>query len=99
MSTTNTSPLENWAKVLLKLAGVSLLVAFICISYLLAVGIPKTQARQKYNEASLSYVLSDYAQSLVLAEEAYKIWPENYIYELIQQAKHRLSKDNQKQTL
>lgn len=99
MSTTNTLQTAGLVKKLnplLKFIAVCALITLVCIVYLVLVGIPRTQARQKYNEATAAYALSDFNQSLILAKEAYNIWPEQYFLELIQLTQHQLNTDSQK---
>jgi hypothetical protein len=53
-------------------------------AYLLLIGIPRTQARNLYNEA---YTLSDQGkqtEAKLKLEEAYRVWPEPYILDGIQ---------------
>jgi uncharacterized membrane protein YgaE (UPF0421/DUF939 family) len=64
----------TWLKVILTCIGVT--SAFLI--YLIAIGIPKTQARNYYNQALIAQSIdqSDLAQSLL--DKAYSAWPEAY---------------------
>lgn len=59
--------------------AVSLAVALLFLVYLVTLGIPKTTARNLYNEATLALKAGETAQARNLLEEAYKAWPEPYI--------------------
>lgn len=56
------------------------LIAFVLFFvYLIAIGVPRTHARNLYNEA---YTLSEQGQNAEARsklEEAYAVWPEPYI--------------------
>lgn len=58
---------------------VSVLVAGVFGAYLVFVGIPKTQARNLYNEAQVARSSGDEGAYSELLDKAYAAWPEGYI--------------------
>lgn len=58
------------------------LVAVVYISYLFVVGIPRTQARNFYNSATLLLADGEIDQAKQELERAYAAWPEDYVASL-----------------
>ncbi len=68
---------------LLRSAAVSLLVALIFGGYLILIGIPKSTARNLYNQALLAADMGDLEKADQLLQDAYAAWPEDYIQEAL----------------
>jgi len=56
----------------------------IYAGYLGLIGIPRTKARELYNQARLDFVNEDYAGSLAKLNQAQALWAEGYIIEFKQ---------------
>jgi hypothetical protein len=54
-------------------------VGAIFLAYLMYIGIPKTQARNLYNEGLLQIQQGNISDGLELYRQAYTTWPEEYI--------------------
>lgn len=48
------------------------------------IGVPKTQARNLYNDAQLELGSGQISAARNLLEQAYKTWPEAYIQEALE---------------
>lgn len=68
--------------------GLSLLatvvVGLLFSVYLLFVGVPRTHARNLYNEAEALFTQGDDNESRQKLEAAYAVWPEQYILDTLQ---------------
>jgi predicted PurR-regulated permease PerM len=78
----NATPLEHThslPKGLLKAGITSLAVGIVFLGYLLLIGIPKTQARNLFNQAESANKNGDIQKAKELLQQAYLVWPEGYI--------------------
>lgn len=74
--------LWNQRKQIAKWVGVCGLVAVVYVFYLFAVGIPRTQARNHFNSATLLLAEGQINLAKQELEKAYTAWPEEYVASL-----------------
>lgn len=73
---------QNWRQMgLAALAAVLIGAGFVI--YILAIGAPKTRARNLYNDAHLALKDDKVEQAVQLMSQAYAAWPEEYILQEI----------------
>lgn len=74
-----------WQKILISIVTATMVGAIFLI-YMVFIGIPKTTARNLYNEAEISQRQGDTTKAKELLEQAYTIWPEPYIQDKMETA-------------
>lgn len=62
---------------------VTLFVFIVCIGYVLIIGIPKTTARNLYNEGHRLISNGEFEKGLTIFKDAYEAYPEDYIQKSI----------------
>lgn len=73
--------LPIWIKGLIKASLLSITLASLFLSYLYFIGIPKTNARNLYNQAETALSLGNIDKAYMLLRQAVNAWPEEYIVE------------------
>lgn len=73
--------LPVWIKGLIKASLLSITLASIFLSYLYFVGIPKTTARNLYNQAESALAVGNKEKAYSLLQQAVISYPEKYIVE------------------
>lgn len=71
-------------KKLSKFITITTVTTGIFLLYLMLIGVPKTQARNLYNDAQLELGSGQISAARNLLEQAYKTWPEAYIQEALE---------------
>ncbi len=66
-------------KIALSVLSVSLLTTALYVLYIVLIGMPKTQARNYYNEGVLSIQKGEIRAAIQDFQTAVNYWPESYI--------------------
>jgi hypothetical protein len=72
-------PWQHVMQTTLRVSAVTMIVTGVYLVYMVAIGIPRTTARNLYNHGYIAYTEGNKEAAEAYWAEAYRSWPEVYI--------------------